>query len=1366
MASNHPKRTNPKEYNSDSDTGTVIHRQMEEDQLYEDVGPSVSQAENRVGQDTTSTSSESRDECKDVPPDLSKKKGKPPMAPGSDKPKKSPKKAFTEYRNKPPVITSSDTPSDQDFIWDDEAYKQKKREERKKAREQRRRDEKLSSFSFATFFKKNKQGGYQGLDQVDSKSADESNVSSGSHVDVTKLSFLPDGLKEFIMEVQQTEHNDEGFSKKLKKLNSLLKATVKEQLILSAHRSITAAMANATTDKDLFKDQIAMFDKTIEDGQKEAIRAIKEIQEIRKGMVKSKPVLTMPKIKEREPTKQFLWQDYYNIRDMSNDKDHSRHLKINWNILKTFGEQANFTEDHYKSAFYYMLTSEMKDHYMEENLGDLKLKDILKKMSDHYISAKSLPAKREYAETCRREAGEELRTAARRYERCLNEISYSMPAANVPGWKHEKMKQFILKNTLKSVKIALARKEADALENNTHVSIEEYLKIANHEESIWVGYEKFQPEMTNQTLQAPVFHTELTSIDEVDGEDLEQMEAYPAFQKKPDLHKKKPYGRQNDKRDQKEFSKPKAQNIMNQVARDPQQSTWSPPKQQQYPKKNDASNKEMNDLRKQLYREQQKNQRYEQQNQGQGGPGPRQGQRHQGQPQHQPNHGPPNNGYQSNQGQGGQERYKKKKFQSNPYGNQGYDGQGYQGQHRGPPRQQQGGYYQGPPRQPQGYQQGYQNAPQWKKKRGRRGQQQYSGSYAPDGSYVLHPKAPAAVVQGDNYQSFFQQRKGQGNWYTPQNTYMTGTHYQDAQYQYHPSGMPIQQPMHHGSPGPYPMIPGSSMYQGSPGPYLMPPGSPVHSGPQGPTMQANMVTFQTPPRKVPQPTYATVANGQGMMPPPCQEKGAVPKPMEGLQLEVDYMLRKEAYFLPGRELSQIAQSIYADATSKLEHAKSLVSMLRNNCARFKGLLMETYPNETFGEIPHLYLATTFAPGVRPNVLVILAPVGMGPARKILWRGTSYTPVFTGPQRTEQKRFTDMMRGEDRSYEVIQMTETGAIQCLPENDKNFFDIINAKDFHNDHPQLYASTKNLPFRYVWLKERNQVLLKNRPDQFGDSIQKEDVVLERAEQPQEQAAKKQRPQKQKAKRDDQQVQKPSTTEPAKAVKAMVGSQNVILKNLEAEMKLLQQIYFVQQFKLPFDWPEGKPLYKQVYYEQDGKRNPKIQDYLVLKADITRPLPRRYIKSIGKNFKPVADRNRFNRYKKDYEEKMQETSQREQPSLNLQQMLLWEELAREQGKTLSKDTVDPQDITDPEPKEGQVKKKLKQSKNNGQKGTTGPPQKRGPGRPPKQAQDEHMEITDMITAAPCFMSNTVPFGFDTINTQFSRHHLFHKGRGKQGKT
>jgi hypothetical protein len=339
-----------------------------------------------------------------------------------------------------------------------------------------------------------------------------------------------------------------------------------------------------------------------------------------------------------------------------------------------------------------------------------------------------------------------------------------------------------------------------------------------------------------------------------------------------------------------------------------------------------------------------------------------------------------------------------------------------------------------------------------------------------------------------------------------------------------------------------------------------------------------------------------------------------------------------------------------------------------------------------------------------------------------------------------KEFTDLMNGPEPPYEIIQMTESGSYQIVSKSDPDHITIESAKDFHNINPQFYEASRAIPFKLLWRKERDQILLKNSPETYKDMIKEEEVKLERAQ--------------------------PKTK--SKPSKVMMGGQasNTYNDNSSFIESKRQPRNKIPQFKLPFDWPEGKPYYDYIYYEQEGSRDPKVVDYILLKVDITRPLPNRHIKSLGKMFKPCLDKNRAARYEKDHIEKLKEESQRKQPNLTFQQIMLFEKIAREQGKTMNEEIISPQEGISPKlygnnTMEGNYippKKKVFNGKPRKEK-KDGLTYKKGPGRPPKRAPAEGTE--QAVTQSTVMMSQThVPMSFDVPNTQFDQDNHFQKAK------
>lgn len=1293
------------------------------------------------------------------------------------------------YREKKPEInTSSDTPSEpeQGFMYDDEGWEQQKRKGRKDTRrhpperrplQERRSTSRVEPFNLASFFKRPKTstptGRRTGLDQVDTRT-DDNTSGSDTEVDLAKLTFLPQDLRDFLAEVRQYEQTDEGFSKKLKKLNKTLKKTAKEQVQNFATKSALQTLAATAHNEDVFKEQIDALDILIESSKYHAIKAVEEIKKLRVTITKSKPVLTMPKLFPGQPVKPFLWQDYYVLRDMNGNKDEpSRHLRQNWQTLKCFGELNQFTENEYRNAFYNMLLPEMKDHYDDEGLASLPFKDILKRMSDHYICAKSLPAKREFADRCTRQAGEELRTAVRRYERLLNEIQYTMPPQNVPGWKFEKIKEFIHKNTFDSVKMALARKEADALRDNVHLTVDQYLEVANHEEGIITGYEKYKP---NMTVQAPVFHahTGHTNMDEPDNGNREQQDANPAITRKPQFHKKKPYSRNPEKR---EFTKEQTQQLLHQMNNNPQPN-WTSAKPPQ-PNKPDSSMKEFNDIKKQMWREQKQQMKQMQQEsmdstQYSAPPAYNNPQPAPPQQTHYINHqqypsGPPK-----------QSRYPKNNSgyynpPSGPPTQQPYYGR-YQGgnhpnpqgyQPRYPPRYNPGAppAYQPPyqPSYPPGYNPGYQSGnPQGPRNKKNRRYQEHM-QQVPHGAYVLHPKAPAALVQGDNYQSFYQQR-AQKNW--NQNTYVANTQQPNMQHNQpmqDPSSNLNQMPMQHMQQQ-QPILYGPPMQMPMPM-QGQPMVNPMDPNPYGPPMQAQMMTFGTTTQQVPQlhtpPTYAAVAAGTASANPGGHNPGPEP-PVSGFYtLNVDLFRSPEAFLHQGCTPQSVAQTIIGAANYKLSNQQSQINMLTNSCVRLKGALMEHFPNESFGDVPHVYIPAQYHPS-RPDALIIVAVVGMPPPRRIDWKGSLYLSVLNNTGKLNQQQHYRLTQRANPTFEVIQMSAYGTYVYLKNTDPSFIDIEGAMHLHKDNPELYVTPNEMPFRYVWRKERDQVFLKNRPDYYANIIPKGEVKLQMktpsetpitgyqvpsippttnliqpdftSPPPNSQTVMGQTAPR--AFNPDQMVLKPNGSQSSPKIPPPVPPKRTQLTKAKAMVSQQQQTSSLIKSKQAAynpsdpnefatdDPPTKPPMWRDVFYEQSGKFNPRNKEYVVFKLDINRKLPpTRYIKSAAKHYQLVADRSKVLKYRRDHWQKKQEGFTKSNPSLHLQQMMYLEEEDKGHDESqLGQDTVD------------EVPDLLNNGRQDEDNTGSEAPRKRGPGRP-KKPKPEKMQANTIMTSVPAFL-------------------------------
>jgi hypothetical protein len=539
---------------------------------------------------------------------------------------------------------------------------------------------------------------------------------------------------------------------------------------------------------------------------------------------------------------------------------------------------------------------------------------------------------------------------------------------------------------------------------------------------------------------------------------------------------------------------------------------------------------------------------------------------------------------------------------------------------------------------------------------------------------MLQPGVPAAVIQGDNFQHFYQPpqvEKGQRRWNSQYANVASGGY-----------GQPPDQA------GDYQQMDMNYPYQDG-------------------QMQAHMIMFpaQCKPEE-PALTYAQAASGQ--RPVPSQPSPNQPKAQRKLtDMGVHPMMPIQAYIPMGTVPTPTFEMFYGDAVNRIADAQSLIASLKYSNDRLKGMVKEMYPNEQHSDAPYVYVRQHPQPN-QPNILIVIAIIGMRPQSRIIWNGGLYTPVHKG-QNGINPVFTQLMHmQEGQQFEVIHMSTRASVYQLYPGDPGYIDIQNAMQFRKDNPEFYGN--EVPLKYYWKKYRDQALLKNNPEVYGKLIRKQDVVLEKS-----QAG---------ANPGDSQTEHPDQH-------LKKNNKPKVQKELPSETKALASGQVVQQNKAliqsreqrpdssPLD-PSKPPLYKEVFYEQIGTFNPKFREYQVFKMNVNvQQIPKtKFVKAAGMRYKEVEDDSRLRKYKKDHAQRKME---RESPKLSLQQRLYFQEYDEmnprpedydQYGQDQGEDMVD-KDVSQ---LQGTWQhKKPKQKRLNGQ-----PDGKKRPGRPRKQVSEE----------------------------------------------
>lgn len=372
----------------------------------------------------------------------------------------------------------------------------------------------------------------------------ETSSSDGTKLDLSKLDFLPLDLRIFIGELKAKAKGNEDpeLNKAIRELKSRLKQSYKEQILWKSQQISLQVLSRKGTaeERQMFLDQVEALQILIDTSRKEAVDATKKIQDIQISQGKVKPTLVMPELGHKPLNPRFQWADYYLLRQLKHEGSDSDYLYQNWMRLKQFGQATGFDADMYKNGITSFLTTEMQKYYDKEDLGNKSLSEVLTKLAERFITVRSDAARRRDIKNFKREAGERITHAYRRYERLISELEHTVDEEFRKGWKYQQLCEFVKCYTIEPVRVVLRKKEREHRNACKHFSASAYLQIADQEEEAYFDTEEFTPEMLAKSYQF-ANHASM-SFDSADGPDEDQYAAPAvASHRRPQQPKAKPF---------------------------------------------------------------------------------------------------------------------------------------------------------------------------------------------------------------------------------------------------------------------------------------------------------------------------------------------------------------------------------------------------------------------------------------------------------------------------------------------------------------------------------------------------------------------------------------------------------------------------------------------------------------------------------------------------------------------------------------------------------------------------------------------------------------------------------------------------------
>lgn len=327
------------------------------------------------------------------------------------------------------------------------------------------------------------------------------------------------------------------------------------------------------------------------------------------------------------------------------------------------------------------------------------------------------------------------------------------------------------------------------------------------------------------------------------------------------------------------------------------------------------------------------------------------------------------------------------------------------------------------------------------------------------------------------------------------------------------------------------------------------------------------------------------------------------------RLSVNFIKMPE--FPPGTPMDQALRQVTEHANAELKRAQVLINTAQRNCERLLDTLKEYNPKEALGEIPYLYIASRFGKEY-PDALVVITPVGFAPPNQLYIYNTYYNPSTV---ESRYLAYKEKMTKRQLSFEVMHMTPYGTYVRIMNGDPWYIYPDAALKIRQDNPDLYASPSQVPKKYIWQNERNNVMKKNRPDLFNKK-------------------------------------KEETEQAAEAMVAGQQQQPHQDKMVSSYIKDKQQKSQDQVRSYEGNGPDPAAV-TEVYYEKRNNRNPNAPEWITMRMNMNRPLPHeRYIRSTACKYYLVADQGRLEKYMEENRRRKEEKKQRTASNLHLQQI------------------------------------------------------------------------------------------------------------------
>jgi len=418
-------------------------------------------------------------------------------------------------------------------------------------------------------------------DQRDSNSADEDESTPPRVEDIPEMpeaNPLPQELSNFVKEITKTKSMDNTITKEIKQLVDTIEQSYKDQVQwITTITTHTLHCSEAT--QIYIKPQIKELKRLVAKAKNKTADAIKRINTIHDAMEHMRPTLKMPDLTIRPDysTGAVRFKDFHLIKLPLENNDESTYIRLNWDRLRSLGEASGFTEQQYKQGILTILTTDMQQHMEGENIMKDSLAEILRKISDRFLVEKSEVRKKSEVEQFRRQDGEGLTTAFSKFQKLLTKMEHLINPNHREGWREEKLKDFILKNTTNEIRIMLEKKLHHARHRAEEFTPHDLLDMAEREEGYYLPDGNYRATNRPSTsMQASNTATQKKeSTDETDN-----AQANPAVMKqKNQRHKNTPYQRQPQTQQKhiKEYDQNKRDKAVKEAFTDPNNYNKSKP---------------------------------------------------------------------------------------------------------------------------------------------------------------------------------------------------------------------------------------------------------------------------------------------------------------------------------------------------------------------------------------------------------------------------------------------------------------------------------------------------------------------------------------------------------------------------------------------------------------------------------------------------------------------------------------------------------------------------------------------------------------------------------------------------------------------